>query len=175
MTSEPPEGRSRSTSRASFYARLFVGVIITVALVLIAVTGIILNHRSALGLKPDVTSTSVTLFTNAMPLAELAIRARAAGGPVVGNTDVDHMDVRPSEGLVKVRFSDPASTEVTLDVYSGKTLNVGSRRDVLIEKLHSGEVLGKGGIFLGDAAAITLILLLFGGLWFWLAPRWRSR
>lgn len=170
---EPREGQDRPTSRAGFYARLIAGVIVTAALISIAVTGILLNHKRELGLMPDVTSTSVTLFTNAMPLAELAIRARAAGGPVVGNTDVDRMDVRPSEGLVKVRFSDPASTEVTLDIYSGETLNVSSRRDVFIETLHSGEVLGKGGRFLGDAAAVALIMLLLGGLWFWLAPRWR--
>lgn len=171
----PREGHDRPTSRAGFYARLFVGLILTVALVSIAVTGIILNHRRDLGLMTDVTNTSVTLFTNAMPLAELAIRARAAGGPVVGNTDVDHMDVRPSEGLVRVRFSDPASTEVTLDIYSGKTLDVGSRRDVFIERLHSGAIIGNGGRFLGDAAAVALILLLFAGWWLWLAPRWRSR
>ncbi len=175
MTSEPREGQVRSTSPAGFYSRLIVGVIVTVALVSIAVTGIILNHRRELGLMPDVTNTSVTLFTNAMPLAELAIRARAAGGPVVGNTGVDRMDVRPSEGLVKVRFSDPASTEVTLDIFSGETLAVGSRRDVFIGQLHSGEIFGRGGVFLGDAAAIGLILLIFGGFWFWLAPRWRNR
>jgi len=124
---------------------------------------------------PDVSNAPSTLFTNAMPLAELAIRARAAGGPVAGNTDIDRMDVRPSDGLVKVSFSDPASTEVTLDIYSGKTLNVSGRRDVVIRKLHWGEVFGKGGILLGDAAAIALTLLLTGGYWFWLGSRWRKR
>lgn len=175
MTNEPREGQARSTNQAAFFARLLVGVFLTVALLSISVTGILLNHRRALGVMPDVSRSSSTLFTNAMPLAELAIRARAAGGPVAGNTGVDRMDVRPSDGLVKVRFSDPASTEVTLDIYSGKTLHVGGRRDVFIGKLHSGEVFGKGGILLGDAAAIALTLLLIGGYWFWLGPRWRKR
>jgi len=175
MTDKPREGRDRPSSRVWLFSRIIAGVMITVALVSIAVTGVLLNHKRELGLMPDVTNTSVTLFTNAMPLAELAIRARAAGGPVVGNTDVDGMDVRPSEGLVKVRFSDPASTEVTLDIYSGETLTIGSRRDVFAAKIHSGEIFGNGGNFLGDAAAVALILLLVGGWWLWLAPRWRNR
>ncbi len=175
MTDDPREGPDRRTNRAGFFARLLVSVILTVALLTIAITGILLNHRRALGLMPDVSRSSSTLFTNAMPLAELAIRARAAGGPVAGNTDIDRMEVRPSDGLVKVRFSDPASTEVTLDIYSGETLNTAGRRDVFIRKLHSGEAFGKNGILLGDAAAIALTLLLIGGSWYWLRPRWRKR
>lgn len=175
MTNAPREGQARSTNRAAFFAWLLVGVFLTVALLSISVTGILLNHRRALGLMPDVSNPSSTLFTNAMPLAELAIRARAAGGPVAGNTDIDRMDVRPSDGLVKVRFSDPASTEVTLDIYSGKTLNVGGRRDVFIRKLHSGEVFGERAVLLSDAAAVALVLLLLGGSWYWLGPRWRKR
>ncbi|MGI9043293.1 MAG: PepSY domain-containing protein [Gemmatimonadaceae bacterium] len=175
MTNEPREGQGRRTIGAGFYVRLLVSVIVTVALLTIAITGILLNHRRALGLMPDVSRSSSTLFTNAMPLAELAIRARAAGGPVAGNTDIDRMEVMPSDGLVKVRFSDPALTEVTLDIYSGKTLHVVGRRDVFIRKLHSGEVFGERAVLLSDAAAVALVFLLLGGSWYWLGPRWRKR
>jgi hypothetical protein len=170
-----PRSRSRWINRAAFYAHLWVGVIFTVALLSISITGILLNHKRALGLMPDVYNTPSALFTNALPLAELALKARAAGGPVVGNTEVDRMDVRPGDGLVKVRFSDPASTEVTLDIFSGKTLHVGRRGDVFLERLHSGETFGKNGILLSDAAAIALTLLLITGYWLWLVPRWRNR
>ena len=173
--SASPRSRSRWIIRAAFYAHLWVGVIFTVALLSISITGILLNHKRALGLMPDVSNTPSALFTNALPLAELALKARAAGGPVVGNTEVDRMDVRPGDGLVKVRFSDPASTEVTLDIFSGKTLHVGRRGDVFLERLHSGETFGKNGILLSDAAAIALTLLLITGYWLWLVPRWRNR
>jgi hypothetical protein len=171
----PEHRQSRWIHRAAFYAHLWVGVVFTIALLSISITGILLNHKRGLGLMPDVSNSAATLFTNALPLAELAIRARAAGGPVVGNTEVDRMDVRPGDGLVKIRFSDPASTEVTLDIFSGKTLHVGRRGDVFLEKLHSGEAFGKRGVLLSDAAAIALTLLLISGYWLWLVPRWRNR
>jgi uncharacterized iron-regulated membrane protein len=173
--SKPAHRQGRWVNRFAFYAHLWVGVVFTVALLSISITGILLNHKRELGLMPDVNNTSTSLFTNALPLAELAIRARAAAGPVIGNTEVDRMDVRPDKGLVKVRFSDPASTEVTLDIFSGKSLHVGRRGDVFLEKLHSGETFGSNGILLSDAAAIALTILLLSGYWLWLVPRWRNR
>ena len=173
--SKPAQRQGRWINRFAFYAHLWVGVIFTVALLSISITGILLNHKRALGLMPDVKNTSASLFTNALPLAELALRARAAAGPVVGNTEIDRMDVRPDKGLVKVRFSDNASTEVTLDIFSGKSLHVGIRGDVFLEKLHSGETFGDNGIILSDVSAIALTILLLSGYWLWLVPRWRNR
>ena len=173
--SRPPARQSRWIYRAAFYSHLWVGVVFTVALLSISITGILLNHKRGLGLMPDVSNTPTALFTNAMPLAELALKARAAGGPVVGNTEMDRMDVRPGEGLVKVRFTDPASTEITLDIYSGKTLHIGRRGDVFLERLHTGETFGKRWVLLSDAAAIALVLLLISGYWLWLVPRWKNR
>ena len=174
-SSQPSQRPQRWINRAAFYAHLWLGVIFTVALLSISITGILLNHKRGLGLMPDVSNSATTLFTNALPLAELAIKARAAGGPVIGNTPVDRMDVRPGDGLVKVRFSDPASTEITLDIFSGKTLHVGRRGDVFLERLHSGEAFGKRWVLLSDAAAIALVILLITGYWLWLVPRWRNR
>jgi hypothetical protein len=171
----PHPRQSRWVNRAAFYAHLWIGVIFTFALLSISITGIILNHKRGLGLMPDVPNTSTALFTQALPLAELALKARAAAGPVIGNTEVDRMDVRPGDGLIKVRFSDEASTEVTLDIFSGKTLHIGRRGDVFLEKLHSGEIFGKRWVLLSDAAAIALTILLITGYWLWLVPRWRNR
>jgi hypothetical protein len=173
--SRPPARQSRWIYRVAFYAHLWLGVVFTVALLSISITGILLNHKRGLGLMPEVSNTPTALFTNAMPLAELALKARAAGGTVIGNTEVDRMDVRPGDGLVKVRFSDPASTEVTLDIYSGRTLHIGRRGDVFLERLHSGETFGKRWVLLSDAAAIALVLLLITGYWLWLVPRWKNR
>jgi uncharacterized iron-regulated membrane protein len=170
-----PKRQGRWINRFAFYAHLWLGVIFSVALLSISITGILLNHKQQIGLMPDVTNTSNSLFTNAQPLAELAIRARAAAGPVIGNTEIDRMDVRPDKGLVKIRFSDPASTEVTLDIFSGKSLHVGARGDVFLERLHSGETFGSNGILLSDAAAVVLTILLITGYWLWLVPRWRNR
>ena len=81
------------------------------------------------------------------------------------------MDVRPGSGLVKVRLRDALSTEVTLDVATGAVLHVGARRDVFLEKLHSGEAFGGSFVLLSDLAAMGLLMTLATGYWLWLVPK----
>lgn len=163
-------------SRVAFHGHLWVGVLFTTVLVVIAVTGILLNHKRGLGLMPDVPNEATTPFTAALPLAQLAGVALAhasRGGAELTERDIDRMDVRPRDGLVKVRLRDRASTEVTLDVGTGTVLHVGRRGDVFLERLHSGEAFGSGWVLLSDAGAIALVFTLISGYWLWLAPKLR--
>jgi hypothetical protein len=152
-------------------------VVFTVALLVIAVTGILLNHKRGLGLMPEVDHTPTRPFAQALPLATLAataLRAAARDGEAPrGEEYVDRMDVRPRDGIVKVRLRDAASTEVTLDLADGRVLHMGRRGDVFLEKLHSGEAFGSGWVLLSDAAAVALVLTLITGYWLWLAPKLR--
>ena len=84
---------------------------------------------------------------------------------------IDRMDVRPRDGVVKVRLRDKASMEVTVDIASGQVLHVGRRGDVFLEKLHSGEAFGAPFVLLSDIAAVALILTLITGYWLWLIPK----
>ena len=161
--------------RAMFYAHLWGGILFSVVLLMLAVTGILLNHKRELGLMPDPQHTATAPLTASLPIAELADRARAAAGLGEADAPLDRMDVRPSKGLIKVRFDDPGFTEVTLDLASGAPIHVGQRSDVFMEQLHSGELLGGRWVLLTDAAAVALVLLLISGYWLWLAPRWRRR
>jgi hypothetical protein len=70
---------------------------------------------------------------------------------------------------------DSASTEVTLDLATGRVLHVGRRGDVFLEKLHSGEILGDGWVLLSDAAAVGLLITLVSGYWIWLFPKWSHK
>lgn len=169
----PAKRPGRWFARAAFYAHLWIGVLFTIVLLSISITGILLNHKRGLGLMPEVEHAPVGEFTDALPMAALADRARAATSAAISESQIDRMDVRPRNGLVKVRFRDPASTEVTLDINDGRVLNVGRRGDVFLEKLHSGEAFGDRGVLLGDAAAIALTILLITGYWLWLVPKWR--
>jgi hypothetical protein len=176
---------ARAISRAAFYAHLWLGVLSTVALLVIAVTGVLLNHKRALGLMPDVAPAPTGAFDEALPLARLArialdtvARAAPAGrapdgdGPPDPVRGIDRMDVRPRAGYAKVRLRDAASTEVTVDLASGRVLHVGPRGDVFLERMHSGEVFGgQRWVLLSDAAALALIVTLGTGYWLWLAPK----
>jgi uncharacterized iron-regulated membrane protein len=166
-----------SAPRIAFYSHLWLGVIFTAALIVISATGILLNHKRGLGLMPDVPHEPSAPFTGSLPLdslAAIALRAVAAPNaeaPTLG--DVDRMDVRPRDGFVKVRMRDASSTEVTVDVATGKVLHIGPRGDVFLEKLHSGEIFGGRGILLSDAASVVIVITIITGYWLWLTPKRR--
>jgi uncharacterized iron-regulated membrane protein len=167
------ERRRHTLTRGAFYAHLWLGVIFTVILTAISITGILLNHKRGLGLMPDVAHEPTGGFAAALPLsrlAEIGITAAAPGGPADLRL-VDRMDVRPRDGFVKVRLRDAASTEATVDIVSGRVLHVGPRGDAFLEKVHSGEIFGGRGVWLSDAGAIALVATLITGIWLWLAPR----
>ena len=169
-----PRAAPRRLSRLAFYAHLWLGVVFTATLTVISVTGILLNHKRGLGLMPDVDASSTRSFAESLPLARLAeIALDTAGRSAAGGVGavVDRMDVRPRDGYVKVRLRDASSTEVTVDLASGRVLHVGPRGDVFLERLHSGEAFGDRWVLLSDAAAVALVVTLLTGYWLWLAPK----
>lgn len=170
-----PDRRKHKLTRGAFYAHLWLGVVFTVMLTAISVTGILLNHKRGLGLMPDVAHAPAAPFTDALPLSRLAAIALAAvpPGDSLDVGFVDRMDVRPGDGFVKVRLRDASSTEVTIDVTSGRILHIGPRGDAFLEKLHSGEIFGGRGVLLSDAGAIALLITLITGVWLWLVPKVR--
>lgn len=169
---QPLSPAARFTARSAFYIHLWVGVIATILVVSLSVTGVLLNHKKTLGYQPDADNPTATALSASLPLAELEASARAAA-PELLDTPVDRMDVRPDDGLVKVRFSDPGNREIILALEDGRVLSNDVREDVFLEKLHSGELFGEYGVFLSDLAAVGLLLLILSGFWLWLFPRWR--
>ncbi len=170
--------RLTSLARWAFYTHLWLGVLVTGMVLVLSVTGVLLNHKQPLGLIPDPTHTPSGELATALSLEELvkrAVAAQAANANQQTAPVVDRMDVRPDKGLVKVRFDDPAITEVTLDLQSGAVLAVGPRNDVFLERLHSGEIFGDSFVLLSDGAAIILILLAVSGFWLWLYPKSRVK
>lgn len=157
-----------------FHAHLWLGIATTGIVLVICVTGILLNHKRPLGLMPDVPNPSPGALARSLPVGELAARAEGAVPADVAAAGIDRMDLRPGDGLVKVRFDDRLVHEVTVDLATGRVLHVGLRNDVFLEKLHSGEIFGGRGVLLSDLAAVALAVLLISGYWLWLYPRSRG-
>ncbi|HYC51891.1 MAG TPA: PepSY-associated TM helix domain-containing protein [Gemmatimonadaceae bacterium] len=170
-----PERRRNNLTRGAFHAHLWLGILFTVILTAISITGILLNHKRGLGLMPDVAHAPTGAFEHALPLAQLGEIALRAVRPDVPPdfASIDRMDVRPRDGFVKVRLRDSASTEATVDLTSGSVLHIGPRGDAFLEKLHSGEIFGSRGVLLSDAGAVALVITLITGVWLWLAPKLR--
>lgn len=172
----------RRFSRIAFFVHLWLGVISTIALIAISITGILLNHKRGLGLMPDIAHEPTGEFVNAISVERWASAALAAAPPEsrpgwspgdsVNVALIDRMDVRPRNGYVKVRLRDKASMEMTVDINSGQVVHVGRRGDVFLEKLHTGEIFGgQPFVILSDIAAIALVLTLITGYWLWLVPK----
>jgi uncharacterized iron-regulated membrane protein len=172
----------RKMSRIAFYVHLWLGVLSTIALISICITGILLNHKRGLGLMPDVEHEPTGEFINAISVEQWAAAALAAApvearpgwnpGDPVDIGLIDRMDVRPRNGFVKVRLRDKASMEMTVDINSGQVIHTGRRGDVFLEKLHTGEIFGGiRFVILSDIAAIALVLTLITGYWLWLVPK----
>ena len=169
-----PRGGRRGWARWMFYSHLWLGVATTGIVLIICITGVLLNHKRPLGLMPDVPNDAPGALAQSLPIAELAARAERAVRAEVAASGIDRMDLRPGDGLVKVRFDDREVHEVTVDLASGRILHVGLRNDVFLEKLHSGEIFGDGWTLLSDIAAVALAVLVISGLWLWLYPRARA-
>src|SRR5690606_31146842 len=78
----PDRGRRR-WARSMFYAHLWLGVLATGILLVIAITGVLLNHKRGLGLMPDVPNEAAGALAEALPLGDLAAAAEAAVPPGV--------------------------------------------------------------------------------------------
>jgi uncharacterized iron-regulated membrane protein len=169
---DPLSPRTRELARWMFNGHLWLGIIISALLIVICITGILLNHKRGLGLMPDVPHRPSGELADALSIAEL-VRLAGEAAPAAAAAGVDRLDVRPRSGLMKVRFRDDGVTEVTLDINDGRILHVGLRNDVFLEKLHSGEIFGDRWVLLSDFAAVVLVLLIISGYWLWLFPRSR--
>jgi uncharacterized iron-regulated membrane protein len=170
---EPLSPRTRTLARWMFNGHLWLGVIISALLIVICITGILLNHKRGLGLMPDVAHEPGGEFADALPMAEL-VRLAGEAVPAAAAAGVDRLDVRPRRGYMKVRYRDDVVTEVTLDLNNGSILHVGLRNDVFLEKLHTGEIFGDRWVLLSDFAAVVLVILIISGYWLWLFPRSRQ-
>ena len=181
-SADPDESRPVATSgrrrpnrfaRGVYYVHRWLGVAATALLVIICITGILLNHKQALGLMPDVPNEPSGSLPTALHLSTLASNAVAVLDPEIVSAGIDRMDVRPSQGLVKVRFDDRRMTEVMVDIHTGDVLHVGQRNDGFVEKLHSGQLFGDLWVLVSDAGALFLLGALVTGYWLWLYPKSR--
>ncbi len=77
--------------------------------------------------------------------------------------DIQTIDVRPSNGVARVRTK--SNYEISIDLGSGKVLQTAPRRTQLLIQLHEGSYFGKGirnGFFI--PVALLLILMWLSGV-----------
>ncbi|MGQ0678912.1 MAG: PepSY-associated TM helix domain-containing protein [Actinomycetota bacterium] len=163
-------------TRANWWFHLVGGLAAAVFLVVLSVTGILLNHKRELGIMadpptlPDHREEQSYTPLGIDRMIESALAVRGAGFEVA---DVRSIDYRP-KGYAKVRFTDN-DHEVIVDGGDGSLIKQSRRWDVWIEDLHSGLLFGAKGWMLSDFGAVMAILLTLNGVYLWLYPTWRAR
>jgi uncharacterized iron-regulated membrane protein len=108
------------------------------------------------------------------------LAAVVKGAPEVGVKswdDIERLDIRPRDGIVKVQCKN--RYEVQVDFQTAEVLQVAYRRSDLIESLHDGSWFGDAAklyVFL-PVAAVVLVLWLTGVYLFVLpyAVKWRRK
>jgi len=86
--------------------------------------------------------------------------------------DIDRLDVRPDKGIVKVRGNN--RWEVQVDTATGEVLHVAYRRSDLIESIHDGSLFADWiHEWVMPAVSVSLIFMIFSGVYLWLEPKWR--
>lgn len=160
--------------RANWWLHLVGGLSAATYLIVLSVTGVMLNHKKPLGFmssSPDLPKPSADFAPVSIPtMVDSAVEFRGADQYSI--TDVNKVDYRP-KGYAKVGFSD--DFEVIVDAADASVEKAARRWDLFLEDLHTGLVFGDDGWLLSDIPAGITILLTANGVYLWTRPAWRSR
>lgn len=158
----------------------YVGVPLTVLILLSSLTGVLLGwKKNSATLQPPTqagASTDLGQWQSWDAVHDVAVRAMAAHPDwPEGTPEVDRFDARPGDGIVKVLFTRGA-WEVQVDPTTLGVLSVARRHSDWIETIHDLSIVSDlVKLVTMNVLGIGLIVLSFSGLWLWYGPRWVRR
>ncbi len=150
-----------------------VGVTLALFFFTIGVTGIVLGWKKDVQLlQPATRKGSGVLLRNWISLEHISNIAQQAADSVSNrNLQLDRMDVRPDNGIVKVTYK-PGYWEVQVDGTSGEVLSVAQRHADWIEHIHDGSIFSDMfKLVYTNIMGLGLITLSLSGLWLWYGPK----
>ncbi len=149
-------------------------VVVALPLAVIVTTGVLLQLKKHADWVQPPTRKGTERQPRLTMEAILAAASTASEARIASWDDVDRLDVRPRDGIVKVQARN--RWEVQVDASSGAVLQVAYRRSDVIEALHDGSWFHDGvklGVFL--PAGIVLLGLWITGIYLWFLPHWVKR
>jgi len=147
----------------------FASIAIALPFAVVIVSGLLLQLKKEFTwIQPLTIAGSST--TPEISFAQILQTTAAIPGTQVASwSDIDRLDVQPSEGMLKVQCKN--GIEVQLDAASGAVLQVAKRRSDLIEGLHDGSFFHdatKLWVFL--PCGLMVLFLWLSGLYLWWLP-----
>ncbi len=150
----------------------WIGAGLAVLIVIIAISGLAMNHKTLFWLEPLVDPAGINRGTQSLDLGkahQIALRA-AELPPESGSAKLKSVSVDWDREVYIFRFDDPNRTQVTLDVWSGEIYDRGPRRaEWWIRQIHTA--FGGSAALFTDLAAAGLLFLAGSGLYLMLQGR----
>lgn len=150
-----------------------LGLVLSVLVILSAVTGIFLGWKKNFDILQPPTQKGATLeMAEWKPVEELAQVALTAVDSIgLSASNFDRIEYRPTKGVAKVIF-DTGSWEVQIDAQTLEVLSVAKRHSDWIEHIHDGSIISE--VFKVTAMNVLgfgLLVLVISGLWLWYGPK----
>ena len=159
------------------------GAFLFIFFFIVAATGFLLGIKKHSGglILPETKKGTSTQLSDFLPLDSLQSNANffiADYLKACKVSEIDRIDVRPENGMVKFTFKSNFY-EVQLDGATGRLLQIDLRRSDVIEKIHDGSIIDyylgfESGVFkLIYTGIMSLALMLFTvtGFWLWYGPK----
>ena len=146
-------------------------VVVAVPLLLVVTTGVLLQLRKEIawvqpptkkgkGKQPTVSMDAVLAAAKSVPEAGVSSWA-----------DIDRVDVRPKDGIVKVQCK--SRWEVQVDFQTGEVLQAAERRHEFLVSLHEGSWFAEGArLYVFLPVAVVLLGMWTTGLYLFVLPLW---
>ena len=152
-------------------------IVIAAPLLLVIVTGILLQLRKEITwVQPPTQKGKGKTPTVSMEQILTAAKSVSHAG-VSSWGDIDRVDVRPKDGIVKVVCK--SQWEVQVDFQTGEVLQSAVRRNDVIEAIHQGTWFSDAArLYVFLPSAVVLLGLWASGLYLWFLPwsvKWRRR
>lgn len=154
-------------------------VLVALPFLLVLATGLLLQVKKevpwvqpptqkGVGREPSLTLTAILEAARTVPEAQVQTWK-----------DIDRLDLRPKDGVVKVRCQN--GYEVQIDTQTGDVLQVAYRRSDMIEALHDGSYFDDAAkLYIFLPAALVVLGLWITGMYLFFVPlgvkwrRWRQ-
>lgn len=152
-------------------------IVVAAPLLLVIVTGVLLQLRKELPwVQPPTKKGKGKEPTVSMEQILSAAKSVSQAG-VNGWADIDRVDVRPRDGIVKVQCK--SQWEVQVDFQTGEVVQSAFRRSDVIEALHQGTWFSDAArLYVFLPAGVILLGLWATGLYLWFLPwsvKWRRK
>ncbi|HVJ69381.1 MAG TPA: PepSY-associated TM helix domain-containing protein [Caulifigura sp.] len=190
MSSETAKPRNKNWLLVKFREwHSWGGLFLSVFILIVAVTGILLNHKDLLLHGKSEKKIGSGLLSATTDLETIPIsfaRAMELAKEQYGDTPLEKIELKDEHGVLIYKVAKGEGEEIRInattgDVTSkyGKVLAGRGKGELnwgkIVDDLHTGKIFGTAGKLTVDLTSIVIILLTLSGIYLWAVPWLRKR